>query len=109
MTFEEIQQIIQQMLSVQRDLQEGQLRIQERQETDRNQIGQILGIQRDLQEGQLQQLDALEKLLVQSERQERIMNQLIGYSITGESDRLDLDEKIRALGVKVKRLEERQQ
>ena len=108
MTFEEIQQIIQQMLAVQRDLQEGQLRIQERQEVDRQQIEQILGIQRDLQEGQLQQLGTVERLLVQSERQERILNQLIGYSITGESDRMDLEEKIRALGAKVKRLEERQ-
>jgi sialic acid synthase SpsE len=108
MTFEEIQQIIQQMLAVQRDLQEGQLRIQERQEVDRQQIEQILGIQRDLQEGQLQQLGTVERLLVQSERQERIMNQLIGYSITGESDRMDLEEKIRALGAKVKRLEERE-
>jgi hypothetical protein len=108
MTFEEIQQVIQQMLAVQRDLQEGQLRIQERQEVDRQQIEQILGIQRDLQEGQLQQLGTVERLLVQSERQERIMNQLIGYSITDESDRMDLEEKIRALGAKVKRLEERQ-
>jgi hypothetical protein len=107
MTFEEIQQIIQQMLAVQRDLQEGQLRIQECQEVDRQQIEQILGIQRDLQEGQLQQLGTVERLLVQSERQERILNQLIGYSITGESDRMDLEEKIRALGAKVKRLEER--
>jgi hypothetical protein len=60
-----------------------------------------------LQESQLQQLGTVERLLVQSERQERIMNQLIGYSITGESDRTDLEEKIRALGAKVKRLEER--
>jgi hypothetical protein len=108
MTFEEIQQIIQQMLAVQRDLQEGQLRLQERQEVDRQQIEQMLGIQRNLQEGQLQQLGTIEKILIQSERQERIMNQLIGYSITGESDRLDLEEKIRALGAKVKRLEEQQ-
>ena len=43
MTFEEIQQVIQQMLTV--------------------------------------QLGTVERLLVQSERQERIMNQLIGYSI----------------------------
>jgi sialic acid synthase SpsE len=108
MTFDEIQQVIQQMLAVQRDLQEGQLRIQERQEVDRQQIEQILGIQRDLQEGQLQQLGTVERLLVQSECQERILNQLIGYSITGESDRMDLEEKIRALGAKVKRLEEQQ-
>ena len=108
MTFDEIQQVIQQMLAVQRDLQEGQLRIQERQEVDRQQIEQILGIQRDLQKGQLQQLGTVERLLVQSERQERILNQLIGYSITGESDRMDLEEKIRALGAKVKRLEEQQ-
>jgi hypothetical protein len=83
------------------------LRLQAHQEVDRQQIEQILGIQRDLQEGQLQQLGTVERLLVQSERQERIMNQLIGYSITGESDRMDLEEKIRALGAKVKRLEER--
>ncbi len=70
---------------------------------------QMFAVQRDLQETQLRQLGAIEKLLVQSERQERIMNQLIGYSIANESDHLDLEEKIRALGAKVKKLEDQNQ
>jgi hypothetical protein len=145
MTFEESQQIIQQILdsqaqyearvqahqqmfdremerilATQRDLQEGDLRAQERlsqlearsqahEQNFERELGQILAVQRDLQEGQLAQLGAIEKLLISSERQERIMNQLIGYSITNESDHLDLEEKIRALGVKVQRIEQQKQ
>ncbi len=126
MTFEEMQQVFQQIFAIQRNLQEGQLKLQESQQADRQDIRQMLAVQQDLQESQqadrqdirqmlavqqdlqesqLRQLSAIEKLLVQSERQERIMNQLIGYSISNESDHLDLEEKIRALGTKVKRLE----
>ncbi len=108
------------ILAVHRDLQEGELRLQERQsllearneaheQKFEREMGQILAVQRDLQEGQLAQFGAIEKLLVSSERQERIMNQLIGYSITNESDHLDLEEKIRALGAKVQRIEQQNQ
>ncbi len=72
MTFEEIQRTIEQMLSIQRELQEGQL-----------------------------------KLYEQQQRQTRILDQLIGYSISAESGRLDLEEKMTLLESRVKRLEGR--
>lgn len=73
MTTEEIQRTIEQMLSVQRELQESQL-----------------------------------KLYEQQERQTKILNQLIGYSISAESGRLDLEEKMQLLENRVRRLEGRQ-
>jgi hypothetical protein len=63
-------------------------------------IEQMLGIQRELQEGQL-------KLYEQQQRQTRILDQLIGYSISAESGRLDLEEKMTLLESRVKRLEGR--
>ena len=70
MTFEEFQRTLEQMLAVQRELQEGQLRLYEQQE-----------------------------------RQTKILNQLIGYSISAESGRLDLEEKMMQLENRVRRLE----
>jgi hypothetical protein len=72
MTFEEIQRTIEQMLSIQRELQEGQL-----------------------------------KLYEQQQRQTRILEQLIGYSISAESGKLDLEDKMTLLENRVKRLEGR--
>jgi hypothetical protein len=63
-------------------------------------IEQMLGIQRELQEGQL-------KLYEQQQRQARILEQLIGYSISAESGKLDLEDKMTLLENRVKRLEGR--
>jgi hypothetical protein len=156
MTFEEAQQIIQQILvsqarfeerlqsheqmferemgkilAVQRDLQEGELRLQQRQAQyeaasqerqlrseaasqeyrDRfeRDMARMSAVQQDLQEGQLRQMSAIQNLLISSERHERIVNQLIGYSITNESDHLDLEERMRALGAKMQRIEQQNQ
>lgn len=112
MTPEEIQRTIDGMLAVQRELQEGQLKIQENQIRDREQIEQILSVQkemlsvqRDLQEGQMQMLDSLSRLIEVSDRHERRIEQLIGYSITGESDRLTLLERLIKLENRVQEIE----
>jgi hypothetical protein len=156
MTFEEAQQIIQQILvsqarfeerlqsheqmferemgkilAVQRDLQEGELRLQQRQAQyeaasqerqlrseaasqeyrDRfeRDMARMSAVQQDLQEGQLRQMSAIQNLLISSERHERMVNQLIGYSITNQSDHLDLEERMRALGAKMQRIEQQNQ
>jgi hypothetical protein len=156
MTFEEAQQIIQQILvsqarfeerlqsheqmferemgkilAVQRDLQEGELRLQQRQAQyeaasqerqlrseaasqeyrDRfeRDMARMSAVQQDLQEGQLRQMSAIQNLLISSECHERMVNQLIGYSITNESDHLDLEERMRALGAKMQRIEQQNQ
>ncbi len=76
MTFEEMQEIIRGMLSVQRELQESQLKFQESQSSIKEDIA---------------------SLIEQSKQQEKILNRLIGYSLTAESDKLDLEEKMVAL------------
>jgi len=70
MTFEEIQQTLEQMLTVQRELQESQLRFMETQQ-----------------------------------RQQNILSQLVGYSISNESEHLDLQERMNALEQRLRRLE----
>ena len=86
MTVEEMEKIIEQMLGVQREIQESQLKLQESQ--------------LKLQESQV-------KLEESQERQARILNQLIGYSISAESGRLDLEEQLAALERRVRNLEQK--
>jgi hypothetical protein len=85
MTVDEIQRIIEQMLSVQRELQGSQLRIQESQLRDRQDI---------------------ESLIENSSRQQRLLDRLIGYSITTESNHLDLEQRLNELERKFKRFED---
>ncbi|MEQ8960555.1 MAG: hypothetical protein RLP02_21975 [Coleofasciculus sp. C2-GNP5-27] len=73
----------------------------------------MLAIQRKLQENQFKnstniaELSAnIAKLVDHSREQDKRIEQLIGYSITGESDRLDLEERMRILERKVQKLEQ---
>ncbi len=85
MIFEEMQKIIEGMLALQRDLQESQLELKERQ----------LNFEKS-QETQKQVLDKLIQgygdLTQQSIRQKEILDRLIGYSLTNESEHLSLEE-----------------
>jgi hypothetical protein len=78
MTFEEMQQTLEQMLAVQRELQNSQLRL----------------------------LKAQERQQQAQERQQGILNQLVGYSLSNESDHLDLQERLNALEQRLRRLED---
>jgi hypothetical protein len=80
MTFEEIQQTIEGMLSVQRELQGSQLRFEAE-----------LG---DLKEAQKQNLVAMDALLEHGKATDRRIEQLIGYSINRERDSLDIQQDI---------------
>lgn len=80
MTFEEIQQTIEGMLSVQRELQGSQLRFEAE-----------LG---DLKEAQKQNLVAMDSLLEHGKATDRRIEQLIGYSINRERDSLDIQQDI---------------
>jgi hypothetical protein len=97
------------MLAVQRDLQNTQLNLQStqlnlqssqllHQQRVDQQLEAILAIGRDLQERQLRQQDELDRII-------RIVDRLVGYSISSESDRLDLEEKMTALERRVRKLE----
>ena len=61
-------------------------------------IEQMLGVQRELQNSQLQQRDEIDRML-------RLVDRLIGYSITNESDHLSLEERMTALERRIRRLE----
>jgi small-conductance mechanosensitive channel len=87
MTFDEIQRTLEQMLAVQRELQESQL-------NQRQEMEQMLAVQRELQESQLNQRQEIVQLLEYQLQQQRLVDRLIGYSITTESDHLDLEERI---------------
>lgn len=84
MTFEEIQQTIQGMLAVQKDLQTSQLRFAES-------LAELRESTMELNEV--------------SKRHERRIEQLIGYSITGERDRMDIIQRLQDLERRVSRLE----
>lgn len=74
----------------------------------------MLAVQKELQMTQLQQHSTLSELIKQygdlaevSIKQKSVLDQLIGYSLSNESDHLDLQERLLALQTKVKKLEEK--
>ena len=91
MTPEEIKETIEGMLAVQRELQNSQLELQEQSQRQREDISTLV--------------QGIGKLIEVSNRHERRIEQLIGYSLTGESDRLDLQQEVRDLKRRVERLE----
>ena len=91
MTFEEIQKTIEGMLAVQKELQLGQLKIQEAQERERETI-EIM-------------VEEMAKLIEVSHQNERRIEQLIGYSITNESEHLDIEQRFRTLESRLNELE----
>ncbi len=112
MTPEEIQKTIEGMLAVQRELQEGQFTLQESQlELKETQQG-LQASQLEFKEAQQQtdhQLNVigeyLRELIQSQAEQGRRINQLLGYSLNAESDRLTLQERLILLENRVKKLE----
>jgi len=108
MTFEEMQAIIRDMLAVQRDLQESQVRLHDLQLRDRDrtredilllieQAKQMSAVQRSIQEDQIRDRQDLELLIERSTKQERMIDRLIGYSLSYEADKLDLEQRMTEL------------
>lgn len=91
MTPEEIQRAIEGMLAVQRELQNTQLRMSQEIADLKESTGKLEESTRNLNEISL--------------RHERRLEQLIGYSISGESDRLDIVERLMSLERRINRLE----
>ena len=92
MTFEEIQQMLELLLAVQREIQESQLR-------NREDINLLI-------EQSRQSREDINLLIEQSRQQNKNIERLIGYSITVESDHLDLEERFATLERRVKKLED---
>lgn len=86
MTPNEIQSAIEGLLSVQRELQNTQLRTAEEIADLKQSISELNEISR---------------------RHERRLEQLIGYSITGESDRLDILQRMSTLETRINKLEQK--
>ena len=98
MTPEEIQKTLEQMLGVQREIQDSQLKLQDN-------LLRLEQSQSRLTEDISQLTENISELTESSRRQDRRIEQLIGYSITAESERLDLEQRVRILERKFKRLE----
>lgn len=112
MTFEEISLAIEGMLAVQRELQEGQFRLQSGQiNLQEGQINLQTGLmtlreeQAELTRREGVLIDEMTRLIEVSNRHENRINQLIGYSITGDSDRLTLLERLMNVEKRLERLE----
>lgn len=99
MTPEEIQRTIEGMLAVQKELQNSQLRF----DSSLDRLGQDIS---ELRESISELRESVTDLKDVSQRHERRIEQLIGYSITGESDRLDLLGRLTTLERRVNRLEQ---
>ncbi len=97
MTFEEAQQIIQQILTVQRELQESHLRLSEQQAVHTQQIDTILQV---LHETEARRI----RTEAEQDRQERILNRLIGYSLANETDHLNLEERLMRLEQRIEQI-----
>lgn len=94
MTFEEIQKTIEQMLAVQKELQESQLRLKDQQERERETISIMVS--------------ELAKLIALNNRHENPIEQLIGYSIADERDRYHLMERLMNVERRLEQLENKQ-
>jgi hypothetical protein len=91
MTFEEIQKTIEGMLAVQRQLQESQLELRDAQERERETLRIMV--------------EEMTRFIESSNRNERRIEQLIGYSITNESEHLDIEQRFRNLESRLSELE----
>lgn len=95
--YQQTREAIRQLLAGQRELQESQLRLSERQATQQSAIDNheqwlenMRQVAQEIGERQIRR-DA------EQTRQERILNQLIGYSLSNESEHLDFEERMRRL------------
>jgi chromosome segregation ATPase len=105
MTPEEIQKTIEGMLAVQRGIQESQLELKD---TQRSLQDSYIGL-KEAQQHTDHQLNVIGEYLrevIQSQAEQgRRINQLLGYSLNAESDRLTLQERLILLENRVKKLE----
>jgi polyhydroxyalkanoate synthesis regulator phasin len=117
MSFEEMQQIIQDMLRVQRELQESQIKqsgdiqdLRAAMAANHEQVtAEIRELERVVRVNQGVFMDALGRLIERDVTIDRRIEQLVGYSITRESDYLDVVEDIQNLKKRVSTLEQGQQ
>ena len=107
MTPEEIQRTIEGMLAMQQELQRSQVEFRESLTELRQDITGL----KDVSAAQAESINKLRTSIADlkeiGRRHDRRIEQLIGYSITGEGDRLDLLERFQGLERRVRKLEEK--
>lgn len=114
MTPEQIQETISTILKIQAELQQSQLRqeskinnILEIQENHSKEIEDLRAINRETLQTIRESHRDLGEIIEQSNRRiERQISNLVGYSLTAESDRLNIQERIRYLEKRIERLED---
>lgn len=85
--------------------EQNQLKFEQNQLARDKEIEKILSVQRDLQERQLNLTEAVTRLIESSQRFDQRINQLLGYSLSNESDHLDLNERLIKIEKRVEKLE----
>lgn len=85
--------------------EENQARFEINQAKREKEIEIILSIQRELQEKQLNLTDAVTRLIEAGNKYDQRINQLLGYSLSNESDHLDLTQRLISLEQRVNKLE----
>ncbi|MEB3229288.1 MAG: hypothetical protein VKJ27_13010 [Synechocystis sp.] len=105
MTPEEIQKTIEGMLAVQRGIQESQLELKDTQRSLQDSYIELKEAQQHT-DHQLNVIGEYLRDVIQSQAEQgRRINQLLGYSLSAESDRLTLQERLILLENRVKKLE----
>jgi hypothetical protein len=102
MTFEEIQQAIEAMLQVQRDLQERQLQFLESQIRQSDEI-------EGLKETSLVQQQNIDRLNANSERQQRNIERLIQLAAGQQVDLMRTEDLLDRLEQRVRRIEDNEE
>ena len=105
MTPEEIQRTIEGMLAVQRELQNSQFKLQEESQRQREDFNLLREESQRQREDINVLVQSIGQLLEVSNRHERRIEQLVGYSITSDSDRLDVQQQLLDLAKRVEKLE----
>ena len=109
MTPEEMREMIANMLKVQSELQQSQLKheaeikdLSDTTERIRDSINDL----REIARGSLEGINDLREIIADSNKRiDRQISNLVGYSLTAENERLSLEERMRILERRVDRIE----
>ncbi len=118
MTPEEMREMIANMLKVQSELQQSQLKHEaeikdlsdatERITDSMDRITDSIENMREIVRGSLEGINDLREIIADSNRRiDRQISNLVGYSLTAETERLSLEERMRILERRLDRLEKK--
>ena len=104
MTPEEMREMIANMLKVQSELQQSQLK----HEAEIKDLSDSIDNLREIVRGSLEGINDLREIIADSNnRIDRQISNLVSYSLTAENERLSLEERMRILERRVDRIEKK--